>query len=112
MSGRDQEPHDVKGDPPLRAPACLASRLSVVFCVAALVVTFIRLIEFDAPLTRFVRSLNEFQIDYLHNPWLRSLSDIGNQVGRGDQQCVKASGGPGAAEIHACGHLRVCSASR
>jgi undecaprenyl-diphosphatase len=42
------------------------------------------LIEFDAALTRFVRSLNDFHIDHLHNPWLAELSDIGNQIGKGE----------------------------
>ena len=57
-------------------------------CGAALVLTFVRLIEFDAPLTRYVRSLNEHHIDYLHNPWLRELSDRGNQVGKGESLLV------------------------
>jgi len=53
-------------------------------CGLALLLTFVRLIEFDAPLTRFIRSLNDFQIDHLHNPWLAQLSDVGNEVGRGE----------------------------
>jgi membrane-associated phospholipid phosphatase len=66
--------------------------LSLAFCAAALFITFIRLIEFDAPLTRFVRSLNDFQIDYLHNPWLRELSDRGDQVGKGESLLVVSAG--------------------
>ena len=62
--------------------------LSMAFCGVAILITFIRLIEFDAPLTRFVRSLNEFHIDYLHNPWLRELSDRGNQLGKGESLLV------------------------
>ena len=58
--------------------------LSLVCCGAALVLTFLRFIEFDAPLTRYVRSLNDFYIDNLHNPWLRWLSDSGDQLGRGE----------------------------
>ena len=34
--------------------------LSLACCALALLLTFVRLIEFDAPLTRFVRSLNDF----------------------------------------------------
>jgi undecaprenyl-diphosphatase len=66
--------------------------LSFVFCGAALLITFIRLIQFDAPLTRFVRSLNDFHIDYLHNPWLRELSDRGNQMGKGESLLVVNAG--------------------
>lgn len=58
--------------------------LSLIFCGAALLITFIRLSEFDAPLTRFVRSLNDFHIDHLHDPWLARLSDVGNDIGRGE----------------------------
>jgi undecaprenyl-diphosphatase len=43
----------------------------------------LRFLEFDAPLTRFVRSLNEFYNDHLRNPWLAKLSDVGNEVGSG-----------------------------
>lgn len=62
----------------------LLHSLSLVCCGAALLLTFIRFLEFDAPLTRFVRSLNDFQIDYLHSPWLRGLSNGGNELGRGE----------------------------
>jgi undecaprenyl-diphosphatase len=62
--------------------------LSLACCIAALLLTFIRLIEFDAPLTRFVRSLNDYHIDHLHNPWLRRLSDEGDRVGKGESLIV------------------------
>jgi undecaprenyl-diphosphatase len=62
--------------------------LWLAFCGAALAITFIRLIEFDAPLTRFVRSLNDVHIDHLHNPWLARLSDLGNDVGRGESLLI------------------------
>lgn len=58
--------------------------LSMACCAVALLLTFMRLIEFDAPLTRFVRSLNDVHIEYLHSPWLRGLSDGGNELGRGE----------------------------
>jgi undecaprenyl-diphosphatase len=45
---------------------------------------FFRFLEFDAPLTRYVRSLYEFYIDHLSNPWLANLSNIGNELGRGE----------------------------
>ena len=62
--------------------------LSLACCTAALILTFIRLIEFDAPLTRFVRSLNEHHIDYLHDPWLRRLSDGGDWIGKGESLLI------------------------
>jgi undecaprenyl-diphosphatase len=62
--------------------------LSLACCSAALVLTFLRLLEFDAPLTRFVRSLNDEHIDYLHNPWLRGLSDGGDRAGKGESLVV------------------------
>jgi len=62
--------------------------LSLTCCGAALLLTFVRFLEFDAPLTRFVRSLNDLQIDHLHNPWLAQLSDVGNQVGKGESLLV------------------------
>jgi membrane-associated phospholipid phosphatase len=66
----------------------LFAHLSLACCIAALLLTFIRLVEFDAPLTRLVRSLNDYHIDYLHNPWLRRLSDGGDRVGKGESLVV------------------------
>ena len=67
-----------------RGRAASVPYLSLACCALALLLTFVRLIEFDAPLTRFVRSLNDFQIDHLHNPWLAQLSDVGDEVGKGE----------------------------
>ena len=72
------------GTTPEQGRGRLFPYLSLACCGAALLLTFIRFIEFDAPLTRFVRSLNDFHIDHLHNPWLAHLSDIGNELGRGE----------------------------
>ena len=58
--------------------------LSLACYGTALLLTFALLLEFDAPLTRYVRSLNDFQIDHLHNPWLAQLSDLGNHIGKGE----------------------------
>jgi undecaprenyl-diphosphatase len=80
MSAREEGLRDEKP----RSPKALASSFSVLCCVAALAVTGLALVEFDVPLTLYVRSLNYFHIDYLQNPWLRWLSDIGNQLGRGE----------------------------
>jgi membrane-associated phospholipid phosphatase len=64
--------------------ASYASALSLILCCAALALTCIRLIEFDFPLTRYVRSLNDIHIDHLRHPWLAWLSDIGDQLGGGE----------------------------
>ena len=62
--------------------------LSLACYGAALLLTFVRLLEFDAPLTRYVRSLNDFHIDHLHNPWLAQLSDVGNAIGKGESLLI------------------------
>ena len=62
--------------------------LSLACYGAALLLTFTRLLEFDAPLTRYVRSLNDFHIDHLHNPWLAKLSDLGNHIGKGESLLI------------------------
>lgn len=56
-------------------------------CVS-LVLTFFGLFEWDVPLTRFVRSLNDFQVDHLHNPWLAQLSDVGDRLGKGESLII------------------------
>lgn len=62
-----------------------ASRLTAtVFSGAALLLIFLTLFDWDIPLTRFVRSLNDFHIDHLSNPWLARLSDIGDRLGKGE----------------------------
>ena len=63
------------------SPAILASLL--LSCVA-IIFACIGLLKFDIPVTRYVRSLNDFQLDHLHNPWLALLSDIGDELGRGE----------------------------
>jgi undecaprenyl-diphosphatase len=71
--------------------AAYASILSLAMCCAALVLTLLSLPEFDFPLTRYVRSLNDHYIDHLHHPWLAWLSDIGDLVGGSEfLLCVSA----------------------
>lgn len=65
---------------------------SVLLSCAAIILTFTRLLEFDVPLTRYVRSLNDFQMDHLHNPWLAQLSDVGDQLGRGESLLFFSAG--------------------
>ena len=63
----------------------LATRLLPLACsCAALVLAFVGLCEWDVPLTRFVRSLNDVHIDHLANPWLALFSDIGDRLGKGE----------------------------
>ncbi len=55
---------------------------------SALLLAFLGLLDWDVPLTRFVRSLNDFHIDHLANPWLARLSDVGDRLGRGESLVV------------------------
>jgi membrane-associated phospholipid phosphatase len=56
--------------------------------ICALILTFVGLFEWDVPLTRFVRSLNDFHMDHLANPWLAQLSDIGDRLGKGESLVI------------------------
>lgn len=56
--------------------------------VCALILTFVGLFEWDVPLTRFIRSLNNIHIDHLANPWLAQLSDIGDRLGKGESLVI------------------------
>lgn len=58
--------------------------LSPLLSLCALLIIFLTLFDWDIPLTRFVRSLNDFHIDHLSNPWLARLSDIGDRLGKGE----------------------------
>lgn len=67
----------------------LATRLLPLVCsCAALLLVFLGLFEWDAPLTRFVRSLNDVHGDHLANPWLAQLSDIGDRLGKGESLVI------------------------
>lgn len=69
---------------PDSTPPSVAPRItSLAFSLAALVLAFIGMFEWDAPITRFVRSLYH-PVGYLPNPWLAQLSDIGDLLGRGE----------------------------
>lgn len=60
------------------------SAAAVLLSICALILTFVGLFEWDWPLTRLIRSLNDFQRDHLANPWLAQLSDIGDRLGKGE----------------------------
>jgi membrane-associated phospholipid phosphatase len=62
----------------------LSVYLSLASAGAALFLMYLRFLEFDVPLTRFVRSLHESYNDHLRDPWLAKLSEVGDQVGSGE----------------------------
>jgi len=69
----------------------VSARVSLVpllFSCAALILAFIGLFEWDVPLTRFIRSLNDVHRDHLANPWLAQLSDIGDRLGKGESLVI------------------------
>jgi undecaprenyl-diphosphatase len=55
---------------------------------AALILAFVGLFEWDVPLTRFIRSLNDLHMDHLANPWLAQFSDIGDRLGKGESLVI------------------------
>ena len=65
----------------------VAARPPLLSC-AALILAFVGLFEWDVPLTRFIRSLNDFHMDHLANPWLAQLSDIGDRLGKGESLVI------------------------
>ena len=77
-------------------PSSLTPRVSVrlrrflplVCSCAALILAFVGLFEWDVPLTRFIRSLNDVHMDHLANPWLAQLSDIGDRLGKGESLVI------------------------
>ena len=56
--------------------------------LCALILAFAGLFEWDVPLTRFIRSLNDVHRDHLANPWLAQLSDVGDRLGKGESLVV------------------------
>lgn len=66
----------------------LTSVAAVLLSVCALILAFVGLFEWDVPLTRFIRSLNDVHMDHLTNPWLAQLSDIGDRLGKGESLVV------------------------
>ena len=57
---------------------------ALLFSICGLILAFVGLFEWDVPLTRFIRSLNDVHRDHLANPWLAQLSDIGDRLGKGE----------------------------
>ena len=69
----------------------VSARVSLVpllFSCAALILAFVGLFEWDVPLTRFIRSLNDVHRDHLANPWLAQLSDVGDRLGKGESLVI------------------------
>jgi membrane-associated phospholipid phosphatase len=71
-------------NPESRIPPVAAVLLSI----SALTLAFVGLFEWDVPLTRFIRSLNDVHMDHLANPWLARLSDIGDRLGKGESLVI------------------------
>ncbi|RPH77168.1 MAG: phosphatase PAP2 family protein, partial [Nitrospiraceae bacterium] len=61
---------------------------AVLLSFCALTLAFVGLFDWDVPLTRFIRSLNDVHRDHLANPWLAQLSDIGDRLGKGESLVV------------------------
>jgi membrane-associated phospholipid phosphatase len=88
-SGEGREATDEGSTGKFIAPQPLTIRLLPLSCSCiALVLAFLGLFEWDVPLTRFVRSLNDVHLDHLTNPWLATLSDIGDRLGRGESLVI------------------------
>src|SRR5262245_6993257 len=64
------------------------SAAAFVLSVCGLILAFVGLFEWDVPLTRYIRSLNDFHMDHLANPWLAQLSDIGDRLGKGESLVI------------------------
>src|SRR6266496_792578 len=61
---------------------------AMLLSLCALILAFAGLFEWDVPLTRFIRSLNDVHMDHLANPWLAQLSDIGDRLGKGESVVI------------------------
>lgn len=61
---------------------------AVLLSICALTLSFAGLFEWDVPLTRFIRSLNDVHVDHLTNPWLARLSDVGDRLGKGESLVI------------------------
>jgi membrane-associated phospholipid phosphatase len=72
----------------MRVPPLAARLLPLACSIAALILAFVGLFEWDVPLTRFVRSLNDLHMDHLSNPWLAQLSNIGDRLGKGESLVI------------------------
>lgn len=72
----------------MRVPPPAARLLPLACSIAALILAFVGLFEWDVPLTRFVRSLNDLHMDHLTNPWLAQLSNIGDRLGKGESLVI------------------------
>ena len=87
---QDRDPDTITLHPAPRTPHVSApvSLVPLLFSCTALILAFVGLFEWDVPLTRFIRSLNDFHMDHLANPWLAQLSDIGDRLGKGESLVI------------------------
>jgi undecaprenyl-diphosphatase len=65
----------------------LRSLVPLLFSIAALILTFVGLFEWDVPLTRIVRSLYP-PPGSEPNPWLIQFSNIGDRLGKGESLVI------------------------
>ena len=76
-------------------PAIHVSRFTPIaaalLSLAALILAFVGLFEWDVPLTRFVRSLYS-SVGMEPNPWLLLVSNIGDRLGKGESLVVLSLG--------------------
>jgi membrane-associated phospholipid phosphatase len=88
---QDRDPVSMTPHPSPLTPhvsAQLVRLAPLLFSSAALILAFVGLFEWDVPLTRFIRSLNDVHMDHLANPWLAQLSDIGDRLGKGESLVI------------------------
>jgi membrane-associated phospholipid phosphatase len=87
---QDRDPVTITPHPAPRTPrvSVRVNLAPLLFSCAALVLTFVGLFEWDVPLTRFIRSLNDLHMDHLVNPWLVQFSDIGDRLGKGESLVI------------------------
>ena len=87
---QDRDPVSIAPHPSPRTPHVsvrLRSLVPLLFSIAALILTFVGLFEWDVPLTRFVRSLYP-PPGSEPNSWLIQFSNIGDRLGKGESLVI------------------------
>ncbi len=87
---QDRDPVSIAPHPSPLTPHVsvrLRSLVPLLFSIAALILTFVGLFEWDVPLTRFVRSLYP-PPGSEPNPWLIQFSNIGDRLGKGESLVI------------------------
>ena len=87
---QDRDPVSITPHPTPHTPHVsvrLRSLVPLLFSIAALILTFVGLFDWDVPLTRFVRSLYP-PPGSEPNPWLIQFSNIGDRLGKGESLVI------------------------